>query len=334
MASTDVLKVSGNYVIDARNGDITINATSESHTGKVTINGNLDVIGTTTQIETVDAIIEDNLIVLNSGEPNDYITQGSGGILISRGSGDDPNQAASIIFQDISGDGSWTVDGDTKYGIFKLSAGQGGISEGSAIQVNAIRIDVASASALNFLGDDNAFGMLNVLGTVNYEDRVIHDDDIPNKKYVDTRSLSSVRSAKQIEVGFTTLKGFSPLEVSGEFFNDNDKIEAALGTSTNVVFKLEGSQVQLKDILIDNNSIGVITSSSLDLILNPPVSQSVKIDGVLSLQAASTPSPEFGYTKVYKSDPGGGGTGVYFVNTTNTDELISRRRALLYSIIF
>ena len=42
--STDVLKVSGSYVLDARNGDVTINVTNSSadHTGTVTILGNLE----------------------------------------------------------------------------------------------------------------------------------------------------------------------------------------------------------------------------------------------------------------------------------------------------
>ena len=42
-----------------------------------------------------------------------------------------------------------------------------------------------------------------------------------------------------------------------------------------------------------------------------------------------------GVLKLWSTDPGQGGTGFYFVNTSNSpDELISRRKALAYSIIF
>ena len=40
-------------------------------------------------------------------------------------------------------------------------------------------------------------------------------------------------------------------------------------------------------------------------------------------------------TKIYAKDEADGGTGLYFINELGTqDELISRNKALLYSIIF
>ena len=40
------------------------------------------------------------------------------------------------------------------------------------------------------------------------------------------------------------------------------------------------------------------------------------------------------HTTVYANVPGGGGTGVYFVNTSNHDELISKKKATVLALIF
>lgn len=54
----------------------------------ITIDGNLVVSGTSTTVSSTDSLIEDNIIVLNSGEDGAGITLGSSGIEIERGSED------------------------------------------------------------------------------------------------------------------------------------------------------------------------------------------------------------------------------------------------------
>ena len=49
---------------------------------------------------------------------------------------------------------------------------------------------------------------------------------------------------------------------------------------------------------------------------------------------AGSPTAVSGHTTVYANTPGGGGTGVYFVNTTNSDELISKKKATVLALIF
>jgi len=50
---------------------------------------------------------------------------------------------------------------------------------------------------------------------------------------------------------------------------------------------------------------------------------------------SSNPGSTAGTNKVYsKSTIGAGNTGLYFVNTTTSDELVSKKRALLFSMIF
>lgn len=335
--STDVLKVSGNYLLDARNGDVTINVTNAStdHTGTVTIIGNLDVIGQTTQIATEDSRIKDNVIVLNSGETNAYVTFGTSGLLIARGNSDELPNAATILYND---NNYWNVLSEATRGVFEFNSA----SAGSAIQVNAIRLGVGS-NTLNIFGDDNPTAVINVKGTDNYASRVLDDDDIPNKKYVDSALYSGTDIAKRLQVGNTFLRiednAINPLD---PYFSGSPKIVVAISTSSNIVFRLEGTQAEIQGITIDTSIISV-NAASTDLIFQVQTgtnvltgTASVAIDSPLKLkQYPYEVIPENFNTTIYNSGtPGGGGTGLYYVNTTDSDELVSRRKAIIYGIIF
>jgi hypothetical protein len=335
--STDVLKVSGSYVLDARNGDVTINVTNSSadHTGTVTILGNLDVIGQTTQISAQDSRITDNIFVLNSGETNNYVTLGTSGILIARGNSDALPNAATMLYNDTA---YWNVSSVATRGIFEFNSAQ----YGSAIQVNAIRIGTGN-NTLNILGDDNPTGMINVKGTDNYASRVLDDDDIPNKKYVDSALYFGTDVAKRLQVGNTFIRieddSVDPLD---PYFSGSPKIVAGINTTSNVVFRLEGTEAQIQSIII-NNSIISVSSTATDLVLQVQTgtnvltgTASVAIDAPLKLKEyPHGVIPEDFNTTIYNSGtPGGGGTGLFYVNTDSTDELVSRRKAIIYGIIF
>ena len=78
------------------------------------------------------------------------------------------------------------------------------------------------------------------------------------------------------------------------------------------------------NIQITNNTIANISNDN------------VIIDNVLNIaNRVTTHTTPTGYVKLYsKAIPGTGGTGLYFVNTLGTnDELISKTKALLYSLI-
>lgn len=337
--STDVLKVSGNYLLDARNGDITLNVTNTpaGHTGTVTIIGNLDVIGQTTQLESQDSRITDNIIVLNSGEVNSYVTLGTSGLLIARGNSDTLPNAATLLYND---DNYWNVSSVATRGVFEFNSAQAG----SAIQVNAIRINQSNGnSTLNILGDDNPQGMINVKGTDNYASRVLDDDDIPNKKYVDSALYFGTDIARRLEVGASSLRMVDDsLSPSDPFFGPSSKLWVYLNTSTNVVFRLEGTEAQIQGITINDHIISVNTAAT-DLVLQVQTgtniisgTASVAIDSPLKLKEYPYGiTPEEFNTTIYNSGtPGGGGTGLYYVNTTDSDELVSRRKAIIYGIIF
>ena len=78
-------RITGDYDIitdDGTSGAILLD------TQTVTINGNLNVVGTQTTVSTTDTTIADNTIILNDGESGAGVTAGSAGLDIDRGTAD------------------------------------------------------------------------------------------------------------------------------------------------------------------------------------------------------------------------------------------------------
>ena len=98
---------------------------------------------------------------------------------------------------------------------------------------------------------------------------------------------------------------------------------------------------ELHDLRIDGSRISTTTSNA-DLTLSAPGTGSVVIDD--QLQILTTPSPDDSAVdpaqptdglKIYAKSQGVGKTGLYYVNSNNVrDEIISKNRSLLLSMIF
>ena len=339
MATTNILRVPGSYIIvsgtGTNNGVVIDVSTSTSNvryanSGTVTIYGNLDVIGNSTYIESTNSTITDNILFLNSGETNNYVSQGTSGIAISRGSVSTLTNAATFLYDDTQ---YWNYDNITTHrGIWELKTN----NASSAIRVNAIRTNAAS-SFLNFLGKENPYATLNVKGTIDYENGVLDDDDIPNKKYVDDHAVASIVTAKKLQVGgtFVELKDNS-VYPSDPYYNTVNRITLGLGTATNIVLRLEDTRTELVGMVINDTSISVNGGrSSESLRLFPVNTGTIEINSALSLANTIQPASDSRFTRVYStSTVGGGGTGLYYVNTKSQDELVSRKRSIIYGIIF
>jgi len=153
-----------------------------------------------------------------------------------------------------------------------------------------------------------------------------NDDYIPNMKAVADYTASALTS-------FATNKiqqGDSRVIVTDNDIPDEDgnlqtsQIKFDIDSITQVVINNNGLLVD--NIQIDNNTIKN-KNPSLDKIL---------FDSVLELKIKpGDPGVEPGYVSLYsKPIPGTGSTGLFFVNTEGTrDELISRSKSLLYSLI-
>ncbi len=130
-----------------------------------------------------------------------------------------------------------------------------------------------------------------------------------------------------------TVTGITTGEPTSQFtFKVNNTLEAYI----------DSNGMQVNNIRLNTNTI---STSSGGLTLDP-FDELLSVDGSIALiDRASDPTVLAGAAKIYtKSLIGGGDTGIYFVNSgtgndgstisTITDELISRRRSFVFSMIF
>lgn len=340
--STNVVRVPGDYRIETNsNGRITLD--TGVNTGTVVITGSLDVRGTTTVIQATNASVKDNTLVLNSGETNSYVTLGTSGIIIDRGNSASLSNAATFLYNDEAGvDGfTWHTTDISQRGIFEFKVA-GNVS---AIKVNAIRIDEGTAPRvggyprLNFFGSDNPATVISVAGTLNYEDRVIDDDDIPNKAYVDIAVQTAQTTAnvqkivqQQTSIGAydSSQGGYAGSNVSEVVIEYVAGVPSIRFTPTSVNF---GNSIIFTEGTITRADPGATDS---DLYLEPKGNGSIVVRKSLQLTDQVTPpAAPTGGTALYTTGVvGPGGTGIYYVNNQIQGEFISRKRAIIYGLIF
>jgi hypothetical protein len=79
----------------------------------------------------------------------------------------------------------------------------------------------------------------------------------------------------------------------------------------------------------------VSAQSNEDIQLVPNGTGRVTIASALKLNdLGSAPASATGATLLYADTASGGGTGVYFVDGSTSDELVSKSKAIVYGLIF
>lgn len=317
--AVDVLKVTGDYkIITASNGTITLDTGNEQGTVRVT--GDLIVEGTTTTINTANMTIEDNVIVINKGETGtNTVTLGQAGITIDRGLKADRVTAADTATLHWDDTLTYTKpNGGAGDGIFTFKIG----SELAAIRTNHIS---TTGDDLVLLGQNAPNAKLSVRGTSNYETGLT-DDDIPNVAYVN--NIFSTINIPEIRTDNTY--------VNTEDLQDGDPESRITGFVDNVQrFSITLNQMQLGNITLDDTTIRA-SNSNEELILQASGTGQVVIDDVLSIAnpVSSAPTGANDRLKIYVQPEGLGGTGLFFVNNNTRDEITSKNRSLLMSMIF
>ena len=310
----DVLRVAGDYVIETvSNGTITLNTGNE--TGSVVVTSDLTVLGNTSTVSSENLTIKDNIIVLNQGESGNGVTLGSAGIQIDRGTGDD----ATLLFDDT--DTYIMPGGATGTGIFKFKVGTA-LGSIQAHQINTTGEDLV------LLGTKAPNAKVSIRGTTDYELN-LEDDDLVNKKYVD----DAISGGVQIP-----LIRSDNTKVETQDVQSGDARSRVFAEVDGVVrFELTNQEIQLGDLEIDGTTIRPSNSNST-LFLESNGSAEVVVNDVLSLVGTVTPAPpsaDSGRIKLYVQSEDVGGSGLFFVNTSSTrDELVSKKKALLMSILF
>lgn len=116
-----------------------------------------------------------------------------------------------------------------------------------------------------------------------------------------------------------------PVSAADPIYDNN---VVTLGYLTNVAAAGPGgntTEVQFKD---DTGALGGNPAFVFDK------TTGTASHGNLSLTSSTYPSPISDHTVLYSGTPGGGGTGLYFVNNSNRDEVISKTKAFVLSLIF
>ncbi len=394
-------------------GNITFdtNPTGQVGDGKVTIKGDLEVLGTTTTVNTETVTIEDNILDLNFGWNGSTTPGRTSGLWFNQGPSNpdihlvweldvlstDPsgntnaagNPDGTFVFKDGSnnlraistnsinaaptklGPEGWSQSSDLaiKVGSDKVvrivDSGPyeqrvldysklftvltisitGRLSNIATITTTTAHnlipgniIDVFCTSNASFNGSFVTVSSTPTPTSFTYSNSGFDVTAGPSGSATGTVKVNAVRDANIIpnmravaDYAFSSLSSY----VSNRIQENDTKVQTYdFDTSgvSKISFEVDGTQ----KAFIDNFGMTFgniqITTNGISNISN----DNIIIDNVLNIQnRVSTPSTPVGYVKLYsKNAPGNGGTGLFFVNTTGTnDELISKTRALLISLI-
>jgi hypothetical protein len=327
-----VVKVNnGDYIVQTQTGGhILLDVGGVDSGGDVRVNGNLIVTGNQTTINTNDTTIEDNIIILNSNEDPSHagVSLGSAGIQIDRGSSKD----AQIIWSE-SVPHYDPILGQTVNGTFVLKLKDSNLS---GLQLGTIVV-----GNTNLVFDmRNTNSVLSLVNTVNYEQRVLNTNDIPNKKYITDYVAATGGTADVSHIQYPA---------SAPIGTEQTSVVASSATidfSVNEILKarVSASGLSADNVLIAGDSIKDVGSNNLEL---RATNNGVEVKAVLNLDTVESLTGDYdvnnvaGLTKIYASESEGPGrTGLYFVNNTaygvnsyNNDELVSKNRAVLLSIL-
>lgn len=212
-----------------------------------------------------------------------------------------------------------------------------GFLTGIAANSIAIEKDVTKQTDLVF-DMQNGIKKLRIVNSTDYWSRVSDKDDIPNfdfLRYYIASSYNPQAPGQGVAIVDRIFKA-SNLSGTNQVQATPFKIEFDIQSVERA--KITSSGLDVDNVNIYQNTIANFTSN---LVLTAG-NLNVEIDGVLNLQDQIVdPAMDSGYTRLYsKSQLTGlaqtpGRTGIFFRNTVNNqDELVSKNRALLFSILF
>jgi hypothetical protein len=364
------LRINGDYNIKTREGGTIILDTSPTigNPGTVRIEGDLVVSGFTTAITSENLEVEDNIILLNKGEGGPGVIAGGGysGISIDRGTTIDSSRVDYVSFLWNEGNVGFVTDDLADAGTWEIvtnSAGPGdtpivGFAD-SNLRLRRILTDAGTDSGdLTLIGTGT--GVVKVSGTLNYENQITDDDDLPNKKYVDDAILNNptfqirapqlqdtrvIIADKEVSPNNTATPGSLAYfaDQTGKSAGDESKIVVLIDNQISATFftnrvelfdlEVNGNEITTKDG-ITNENILIRTQGTGKLATN----YALELEYLGPIEPGSSPEiiGEYpGGHVIYSGPEGIGDSGVYFVSKDNNrDELISKNRALVFSMIF
>ena len=86
---------------------------------------------------------------------------------------------------------------------------------------------------------------------------------------------------------------------------------------------------------LDINGFNITSATTnQDINIDPAGTGNLVINSAIRLNDQSAPSAVANATMLYAGTAGGGGSGIYFVDGTTSDELVSKSKAIVYGLIF
>jgi hypothetical protein len=318
-----ILKVSqSNYRLQTQSGG-TITLDTGTSAGTVVVTGNLNVKGTTTTVESTNTTVTDNILQLNFGQTGNGISSAlsyQAGVEIVRGN----YSNAQLLFNEQLTYYS-SVSTSNVSGTFVLKTADTALK---GLRVATIGNDGSTDFVIDMQSGSKAILVGN---SPNYDTYVANDNHLVTKKwttsYVVATSGMAVVDKLYFYSGGTYTSSTSPTLIQAYASN--------IQFSINQVLK---ATISSTGLLVNNVNINsdTISNPTNNLILTA-TNNNVEVNAVLNIDdQITTPTSTVGKTKMYSSATiGPGRSGVYFTNNTITtaDELISRNRAVLLSIL-
>ena len=310
--------------------------------GVVKINGDLNITGNSSSVSSQDLIVSDNIIILNDGEEGPGVSLGTSGIQISRG---DSDTDARVFWYE----GKSFLNPDTgldQPGAFSFELGDG---ELVGIYTNSIQV----AENGNLFLINQGTGVVSVTGTTDYEKQIFaytgndisfniatpdrlaapaDDDILPNIKSVKDYVRSYHLYNYQSKISSPTPEGTTEVRLFDVAAGDPDS-KAEIAINGTVVSSFEESVSYIYNLRFEGSTL--INND----IAQPMTIQSnegtIIVDGALNLVYNTEPAQPTTGTIMYTSTEQDGGTGIFFKTETGThSELVSKDKALLYSLLF
>jgi len=210
----------------------------------------------------------------------------------------------------------------------------------SRVQRIAGDLTIDPTGTINLTSDTVISGNLTVSGTnanITTTNTAITDRVIILNDGESAAGVSGRYSGLEVERGSTANAHFVFDETDDKWkvsTDDGSTYSNLMVTSTSGLTQVVDDTTPQLGGSLDVNGQSIVSVSNANVIIAPNGSGALQVTAPIRLDDQSAPSSVSGATLLYAGTAGGGGTGVFFVDGTTGDELVSKSKAIVYGLIF
>ena len=340
------LRVNGDYSVKTADGaKIVLDTGPAASGGSVRVTGDLVVEGETLTVEALNLNISDNIITLNNGEIGAGISLIYSGLEIERGS----LSNSSLLYEETAD--TWLIANNSAPGPFNYDE--------SNLRLRRIYTNSTTDDGdLTLIGTGT--GVVKVFGTTSYETQVTHDDDLPNKKYVDdaiqnnptfqivapqSQDTRVVIADKEITPNDPATPGSLAYFTATTTYSTFGESAVSIIVDNALVGQFYSNRLEIGDLEIgagpDRNEITSRASiTNENIFIRTQGTGKLQTNYAIQLEkTGAVPTYVADNVLIYGDTPGIGTSGIWFVNDSaeaakQNGDLISKNRALVFSMLF